>query len=185
MPTCSICRRRPRWIGAFAVVWFVAAAPSVSAQTASDSENWPRFRGATSGAIADDAALPETWSRTENVVWNVEVPGQGWSSPIVWDDLIFVTSVLSDEPRQIPDQDLIPEPGQEGAPVTSVDGIATAPPLARPGLRVAGRQLAGGDGQRHAGRSARQPQHSHRLVALAHREEGLTRSRRLILGRAA
>ena len=110
----------------------LTAAAGASAQTAGGTDNWARFRGATSGAITDDAALPDTWSRTENVVWNVDVPGQGWSSPIVWDDLIFVTAVLSDEPRQIPGQDLIPEPGQEGAPVTSVDGIATAPPLAAP-----------------------------------------------------
>ena len=82
--------------------------------------------------VDDDAALPETWSRTENVVWNVEIPGQGWSSPIVWDDLIFVTSVLSDEARQKPGQDIIPEPGQEGAPVTSIDGVASRKPLSAP-----------------------------------------------------
>ena len=103
-----------------------------AAQTSVAGDNWPQFRGVNAGSVGDDPALPETWSRTENVVWNVEIPGQGWSSPIVWDDLIFVTSVLSDEPRQEPGRDLIPEPGQEGAPVTSVDGIASAPPLATP-----------------------------------------------------
>ena len=84
--------------------------------------------------IADNPGLPETWSRTENVIWNIEVPGQGWSSPIVWDDLIFVTSVLSDEVRQGPGQDVIPEPSQEGLglPVTSIDGVASRPPLATP-----------------------------------------------------
>ena len=104
------------------------------AQTTSPAENWPRFRGSTDGVIADNPGLPETWSRTENVIWNIEVPGQGWSSPIVWDDLIFVTSVLSDEVRQGPGQDVIPEPSQEGLglPVTSIDGVASRPPLATP-----------------------------------------------------
>ena len=125
-------RRKLVRIAAAGLALALTAAPGASGQTSDAGENWPRFRGATSGAIADDAALPETWNRTENVAWNVEVPGQGWSSPIVWGDLVFVTSVLSDEPRQVPGQDLIPEPGQEGAPVTSVDGIATAPPLATP-----------------------------------------------------
>ena len=102
------------------------------AQTTDTDDNWPKFRGPSAGVVTDDPALPETWSRTENVVWNVEVPGQGWSSPIVWGDLVFVTSVISDEPRQQPGRDVIPEPGQEGAPVTSVDGIVSTKPLASP-----------------------------------------------------
>ena len=132
MQSLSSCCRKLVRIVAAGVALALTAAPSVSGQTTTDDENWPKFRGLNAGVIADDAALPETWSRSENVVWNVDVPGQGWSSPIVWDDLIFVTAVLSDEPRQVPGQDLIPEPGQEGAPVTSVDGIATADPLATP-----------------------------------------------------
>ena len=125
-------RRSPCRLAGAGTCLVLLAASAASGQTASGGDNWPRFRGADAGAVADDPALPETWSRTENVVWNVEIPGQGWSSPIVWDDLIFVTSVLSDEPRQEPGRDLIPEPGQEGAPVTSIDGIASAPPLATP-----------------------------------------------------
>ena len=124
-------RSRCRLAAASACLVLLAAS-AAPGQTASAGDNWPRFRGANAGAVADDPALPETWSRTENVVWNVGIPGQGWSSPIVWGDLIFVTSVLSDEPRQEPGRDLIPEPGQEGAPVTSIDGIASAPPLATP-----------------------------------------------------
>ncbi len=125
------CRQLSRLAAAGWLLVTLAAA-GASGQTADSGDNWPRFRGLHAGAVADDPALPETWSRTENVVWNVEIAGQGWSSPIVWDDLIFVTSVLSDEPRQEPGRDLIPEPGQEGAPVTSIDGVASAPPLATP-----------------------------------------------------
>ena len=124
-------RSRCRLAAASACLVLLAAS-AAPGQTARAGDNWPRFRGANAGAVTDDPALPETWSRTENVVWNVGIPGQGWSSPIVWGDLIFVTSVLSDEPRQEPGRDLIPEPGQEGAPVTSIDGIASAPPLATP-----------------------------------------------------
>jgi outer membrane protein assembly factor BamB len=66
-------------------------------------EQWPRFRGPGAGVIADDAALPETWSEVENIVWRTEVPGLGWSSPIVWGDHVFLTSAISE--------------GQEAAPV--------------------------------------------------------------------
>src|SRR5207302_10117389 len=40
--------------------------------------------------------LPESWSTTQNVVWKVEVPGRGLSSPIVWGDQIFLTSCISE-----------------------------------------------------------------------------------------
>ena len=67
-------------------------------------EQWPRFRGPAAGAVGDDPALPETWSETENVVWKVDIPGQSWSSPVVWGDHIFVTSAISagEEPAPIP-----------------------------------------------------------------------------------
>ncbi|HSF16149.1 MAG TPA: PQQ-binding-like beta-propeller repeat protein, partial [Vicinamibacteria bacterium] len=57
-------------------------------------DNWPQFRG--SGGVVEDPTLPETWSATENVKWKASIPGRGWSSPVVWGDLIFLTSVASD-----------------------------------------------------------------------------------------
>lgn len=45
--------------------------------------------------VADDPTLPDKWSATDNVAWKVEIPGVGWSSPIVWGDRIFLTSVIS------------------------------------------------------------------------------------------
>ena len=46
--------------------------------------------------VADNPALPETWSETENVEWVTDIPGLGWSSPIVWGDRVFVTTVTAD-----------------------------------------------------------------------------------------
>jgi outer membrane protein assembly factor BamB len=57
--------------------------------------DWPQFRGLRAGVAADDPALPDTWSHTENVMWRTAIPGTGWSSPVVWGDHIFVTSVVS------------------------------------------------------------------------------------------
>ena len=59
------------------------------------ADQWPQFRGPNAGVVADDPGLPDTWSETENVVWKIDVPGLGWSSPIVWDDHIFLTSAIS------------------------------------------------------------------------------------------
>ncbi len=63
--------------------------------TGAATDQWPQFRGPAAGVIPDDPALPETWSETENVVWKTTIPGLGWSSPIVWDDHIFLTSAIS------------------------------------------------------------------------------------------
>ena len=63
--------------------------------TGTATDQWPQFRGPAAGVIPDDPALPVTWSETENVVWKTTIPGLGWSSPIVWDDHIFLTSAIS------------------------------------------------------------------------------------------
>jgi outer membrane protein assembly factor BamB len=62
---------------------------------ASGQENWPRLRGADAMGVAETAKLPLTWSATENVEWKVDLPGRGWSSPIIWDDRVFVTTVVN------------------------------------------------------------------------------------------
>ncbi|MBM3770794.1 MAG: serine/threonine protein kinase [Acidimicrobiia bacterium] len=59
------------------------------------AENWPQFRGTQGGVASDSPSLPATWSRTENVVWRVQIPGRSWSSPVVWGDHVFVTSVVN------------------------------------------------------------------------------------------
>ena len=65
------------------------------AALASSSDQWPQFRGPQSTGVADDPNVPDTWSATRNVVWKTEIPGSGWSSPVLWGDRIFVTSVIS------------------------------------------------------------------------------------------
>ena len=59
------------------------------------AENWPQFRGLQGGVAADDPALPDAWSATDNVIWKIDVPGYAWSSPIVWGDHIFITSAIN------------------------------------------------------------------------------------------
>jgi len=62
---------------------------------ASADEQWPQFRGAKSGIATDDPVLPDTWSPTENIVWKVDLPGRGWSSPVVWGDHVFITAAVN------------------------------------------------------------------------------------------
>ena len=76
------------------LLWLVAVA--------ANEDQWSRFRGPNAGVVADDPSLPDTWSETENVVWKVSIPGLGWSSPVVWDDQVFVTSAVSTAEEQQP-----------------------------------------------------------------------------------
>jgi outer membrane protein assembly factor BamB len=74
--------------------------PAVSKER--DSENWPRFRGPHSIPVSDNPKLPDRWSTTENVEWVAEVPGVGWSSPIVWGGKVFLTSATSEQKMKQP-----------------------------------------------------------------------------------
>ena len=66
-----------------------------SSVIANAQDRWPQFRGAQSIGVAEDPTLPEKWSATENVAWKTDIPGIGWSSPIVWGNQVFLTSVIN------------------------------------------------------------------------------------------
>jgi outer membrane protein assembly factor BamB len=56
------------------------------------AENWPQWRGARLDGISHETNLPLKWSKTENVAWRVELPGPGGSTPVIWDDRIYLTT---------------------------------------------------------------------------------------------
>jgi outer membrane protein assembly factor BamB len=62
---------------------------------ASAEDHWPRFRGAQGGVSADDPRLPDVWGPSQNIVWQIDLPGRSWSSPVVWGDHIFVTTAIN------------------------------------------------------------------------------------------
>ena len=77
----------------------VLAATSVSAQS-----NWPQFRGEAAGVVADDPALPDSWGPGENIAWSIDVPGRSWSSPIVWNEHVFILTSTAVSGPEIPIQ---------------------------------------------------------------------------------
>jgi len=56
------------------------------------AQNWPQFRGPNTQGHSAETNLPLKWSATENIAWKTALPGEGWSSPIVWGEHIFVTT---------------------------------------------------------------------------------------------
>ncbi|WP_319590966.1 PQQ-binding-like beta-propeller repeat protein [uncultured Draconibacterium sp.] len=66
----------------------------VSCQT--EQQNWTHFRGSNMDGHANVESAPLHWSDTENVVWKVPVKGLGWSSPVVYDGQVWLTSAEED-----------------------------------------------------------------------------------------
>jgi outer membrane protein assembly factor BamB len=66
--------------------------------TIDTNDNWPQFRGYRATGIATDQDLPLTWDVKEgtNILWKTAIPGLGHSSPIVWEDKIFVTTAVGE-----------------------------------------------------------------------------------------
>lgn len=60
------------------------------------AENWMRFRGPNGQSVSSEKNLPVTWSADENIVWKASIPGNGWSSPIVYDEHVFLTTATEE-----------------------------------------------------------------------------------------
>lgn len=60
-------------------------------------EDWPEFRGPTGQGHAGSDSLPIEWSPSKNVVWRSEVPGAGWSSPIIHHGVCYLTTAILDD----------------------------------------------------------------------------------------
>jgi outer membrane protein assembly factor BamB len=81
--------------------WIVAAAALVFMLAVSvRAENWPRFRGPNGQGLSDAGGVPVKWSQGD-IRWKVDLPGSGHSSPVVWDDKVFVTSAEDRPPKGI------------------------------------------------------------------------------------
>ena len=87
-----------RFVCPFATLLILLALPfSVEA------ENWPRWRGPTGDGISSENDVPTTWNceTGENVVWSVTLPGDGHSSPVVWNERIFLTACVEDRQERL------------------------------------------------------------------------------------
>jgi outer membrane protein assembly factor BamB len=58
--------------------------------------NWPRLRGPSGQGNTFETDIPLHWDDQENVIWKSPISGHGNSSPVVWDDRIFITAASED-----------------------------------------------------------------------------------------
>lgn len=94
---------------------FVLAAP-IGNLFADGHQNWPNWRPTSGNGVAEHAAPPLEWGDDKNIKWKAEVEGSGFSTPIVWEDKIFLlTAVNVGEPQQAPVAQQRQRPGGGGA----------------------------------------------------------------------
>ena len=61
------------------------------------AQNWPGWRGPTGDGISTEKELPTSWSPTENIGWKSPIAGDGHSSPIIWENRVFLTTSLTEK----------------------------------------------------------------------------------------
>ncbi len=111
--------------------------------TALCAEDWPQFRGGTGQGISSERGLPLEWSESRNVAWKTPVPGRGWSSPVVANGRVWLTTatatggaslralafdvetgreVVNVEVFRLPDDDLLNVKNSHASPTPVVEG---------------------------------------------------------------
>lgn len=68
--------------------------------------DWTEFRGPTRQGLADTNRLPLTWSESENITWKISIAGLAWSSPVVQDGRIYLTTAVPQGTGSQPPQSL-------------------------------------------------------------------------------
>lgn len=88
-------------VAARRIVRSTGSATAALPRVAPAAGNWPSFRGSEASGIGDGQKLPDGWNPAtgENVLWRAPIAGLAHSSPIVWGDLVFVTSAVSGKPN--------------------------------------------------------------------------------------
>lgn len=61
------------------------------------SADWPEFRGPGGQGHSTATDLPKTWSETDNVTWRTDLPGRGWSSPVIHGNQIWMTTAIEEK----------------------------------------------------------------------------------------
>jgi outer membrane protein assembly factor BamB len=81
----------------FLMIFSLVAVPLPAAEdgrTSNTLDNWPQWRGPMATGVAPHADPPVEWSEQKNIRWKTPIPGRGHSTPVVWNDRIFMTAAI-------------------------------------------------------------------------------------------
>jgi outer membrane protein assembly factor BamB len=74
------------------VVIFLSCAALVT--TTTGAANWPQWRGPGGSGVSTEKNLPAEWNANRNIKWKTPIAGRGHSSPVVWENKIFLTTAI-------------------------------------------------------------------------------------------
>ena len=73
----------------------------INTLSVTQAQNWPCWRGPKGDGTSMETSLPIRWDSVTNVVWKIPVPGVGYSSPIVWNERLFLTTALPETHEKV------------------------------------------------------------------------------------
>jgi outer membrane protein assembly factor BamB len=78
--------------------WLVGIAALILSQAVATAQEWPEFRGPLAQGHSAERGLPVEWSETRNIAWKVPVAGLGWSSPVIANGRVWLTTAVEQRP---------------------------------------------------------------------------------------
>ena len=61
------------------------------------AENWPNWRGPTRDGVSSETGLPVEWDTQRNIAWKLEMPAWSGSTPVIWNERIFINVAVDDD----------------------------------------------------------------------------------------
>lgn len=80
----------------FFVAYFFASLVCFAGGTATQADELPQYRGINGDGLAA-SAIPQTGDDSANFRWKIRVAGEGWSSPVIWKDKLFLQAAVRDD----------------------------------------------------------------------------------------
>ncbi|MDX1286188.1 MAG: PQQ-binding-like beta-propeller repeat protein, partial [Draconibacterium sp.] len=75
-------------------VYLLTANQNIFAQEKANS--WTDYRGPGLNGYSYAKNIPHTWNDSTNVAWKTPIPGRGWSSPVIMNNTIWITTAPED-----------------------------------------------------------------------------------------
>jgi outer membrane protein assembly factor BamB len=103
------------------MLWKASLILLVTSSAIACADEFPQFRGVDGSGIVRDQKIPTSWSTDENMAWKIDLPGAGWSQPVIWGERLFVTTAVAEN-------DLKPKGFEDGAKTPQSMGLGALTP---------------------------------------------------------
>jgi outer membrane protein assembly factor BamB len=111
--------------------WFFL--PVICPRNGLSADVWPEFRGPGAQGISAATNVPVRWSATSNIAWKVAVPGKGWSSPVLADGKIYLSTACETEGSPVVSLRAICLSAADGRTIWNVEAIHPDSSTLKPG----------------------------------------------------